>query len=216
MNPDETKRSRTGRLLPLLIIAAIAMTAGIWSARQLLQSRVEPDELASTRFPVARQVESFALSDHNGNTFDNAALRDRWSFLFFGYTHCPDVCPITLNVLNSVAQRLGDDDAEVRFIFVTIDPERDTPELLARFVTYFNGDFVGVTGSADELEQFTKQLGVLYMRTAPEGSPEGYLMDHSAAVFLFDPGGRYHAVFTPPLSADTIAGDFNKMLEAYR
>jgi protein SCO1/2 len=136
--------------------------------------------------------------------------------MFFGYTYCPDVCPTTLSVLNSVAQRLQDLDVDVRFIMVTVDPERDTPERLAEFVTYFNGDFIGVTGTDEGLEQLTRQLGILHVRVQPEPGSEGYLMDHTAAVFLFDPDGRYHAVFSPPLSAEKIAGDFRKMLQAYQ
>jgi protein SCO1/2 len=197
-----------------VIIAVLATAAGIWSARMVLQRPVVEDELAATRFPVARTVQPFELIDHNHEVFDNAALQQRWSFVFFGYTYCPDVCPTTLSVLNSIAQRLQDVDEDIRFVMVTVDPQRDTPERLAEFVTYFNGDFLGVTGTDEALEQLTSQLGILYDRVEPEPGSENYLVDHTAAVFLFDPDGRYHAVFTPPLSAENIASDFRKMLQA--
>ena len=197
-----------------MIIAVLATAAGIWSARLVLQRPVVEDELAATRFPVARAVQPFELVDHKHEVFDNAALQQRWSFLFFGYTYCPDVCPTTLSVLNSIAQRLQDVDQDIRFVMVTVDPQRDTPERLAEYVTYFNGDFLGVTGSDEALEQLTRQLGILYNRVESESGSENYLVDHTAAVFLFDPDGRYHAVFTPPLSAENIAGDFRKMLQA--
>ena len=203
-------------ILKGVIIIILATVAGILSARFFLQRTVVQDELAATRFPVAREVQPFELVDHNNVVFDNAALEQHWSFLFFGYTYCPDVCPTTLSVLNSIAQRLQDVDADIRFVMVTVDPERDTPERLAEFVTYFNGDFLGVTGTDQGLEQLTRQLGILYERVQPEPGSEAYLMDHTAAVFLFDPDGRYHAVFSPPLSAETIAGDFRKMLRAYQ
>jgi protein SCO1/2 len=205
----------TSRLvLKGVIIAVLATAAGIWSARMVLQRPVVEDELAATRFPVARTVQPFELIDHNHEVFDNAALQQRWSFVFFGYTYCPDVCPTTLSVLNSIAQRLQDVDEDIRFVMVTVDPQRDTPERLAEFVTYFNGDFLGVTGTDEALEQLTSQLGILYDRVEPEPGSENYLVDHTAAVFLFDPDGRYHAVFTPPLSAENIASDFRKMLQA--
>jgi protein SCO1/2 len=207
---------RPAHILPTLIIAAIAIAAGIWAAQALLKSKPQVDELAATRFPVARELQPFSLVDHHGNTFDNAALRDYWSFLFFGYTHCPDVCPTTLSVLNSVAGKLADSNAPVRFVLVTIDPQRDTPEELARFVSYFNSDFIGVTGTDDGIEQLTRQLGIMHMRVADEANPDSYLVDHSAAVLLIDPNGNYHAVFTPPLSADAIAHDFGKMQKAFR
>jgi len=197
-----------------VIIAVFATAAGIWFARLVLQRTVVEDELAATRFPVAREIQPFELVDHNHAVFNNAALQQRWSFVFFGYTYCPDVCPTTLSVLNSIAQRLQDVDEDIRFVMVTVDPQRDTPERLAEYVTYFNGDFLGVTGSDQELEQLTRQLGILYNRVESENGSENYLVDHTAAVFLFDPDGRYHAVFTPPLSAENIAGDFRKMLKA--
>jgi len=205
---------KPGQILVAIVIAALAITAGIWSARAVLQEEAARDELAATRFPTAREIQPFELIDHHEAAFNKEALRGRWSFLFFGYTFCPDVCPTTLSVLNGVAQRVQDIDADVRFAMVTVDPARDTPERLTEFVTYFNGDFIGITGSDEQLENLTRQLGILYQRVESEG--DGYLMDHTAAVFLFDPDGRYHAVFTPPLSAENMADSFRKMQAAYQ
>ena len=198
------------------IIAVSAMLAGTWSALQLRERAGHVDELAATRFPVARDISAFELVDHRGEPFTNTALQGVWSFLFFGYTHCPDVCPTTLSVLNSVAQQLGSDASDVRFIFISVDPERDTPEHLARFVSYFNGDFIGVTGKPEAIERLTGQLGVLYMRVASANNPGSYLMDHTAGVFLVDPDGKYHAVFMPPLAAEKIVADFGKIREGYQ
>ncbi|HYQ72014.1 MAG TPA: SCO family protein [Gammaproteobacteria bacterium] len=198
------------------IIAVFAMLAGTWSAMQLRERASHVDELAATRFPVARDISAFELVDHHGNPFTNAALQGVWSFLFFGYTHCPDVCPTTLSVLNSVAQQLGDDARDVRFVFISVDPERDTPELLARFVSYFNGDFIGVTGKPESIEPLSRQLGVLYMRVASGDNPGSYLMDHTAGVFLVDPRGKYHAVFMPPLAAGKIVADFEAIRQDYQ
>ena len=211
----DNKQSGFKRTLIAIIVAALAMAAGICAARAVLEHNSVQDELDATRFPQAREIASFSLIDHNNAVFDNSVLKDRWSFIFFGYTHCPDVCPTTLSVLNSVAQKLGDLDEDIRFVFLSVDPERDTPEQLAQFVSYFNSDFIGVTGTPEGIEQITRQLGVLHIRAQPEEGASGYLVDHSASVFLFDPDGRYHAVFSPPLSADAIAGDFRKMLQAY-
>lgn len=212
----DNKQSGFKRILIAIIVAALAMAAGIWAARAVLEHNSVQDELDATRFPEAREIASFSLIDHNNAVFDNSVLKDRWSFIFFGYTHCPDVCPTTLSVLNSVARKLGDLDEDIRFVFLSVDPERDTPEQLAQFVSYFNADFIGVTGTPEGIEQITRQLGVLHIRAQPEEGASGYLVDHSASVFLFDPDGRYHAVFSPPLSADAIAGDFRKMLQAYQ
>jgi protein SCO1/2 len=204
------------RILPTLIITAVAITAGIWAANALLHAPTAVDELAATRFPVARPLQPFHLVDHQGTTFDNRSLQGYWSFLFFGYTNCPDVCPATLSVLNSVAQKLGDLSTPLHFVFITVDPQRDTPEKLASFITYFNQQFMGVTGNSKELDVLTKQLGILHMQVVNESDQESYLIDHTAGIFLIDPAGNYHAIFTPPLSAEVIAGDFRKILEVYR
>jgi protein SCO1/2 len=199
------------------IIAVFALLAGTWSALQLRdRGSGHVDELAATRFPIPRDINTFALVDQHGDPFTNSALQGVWSFLFFGYTHCPDVCPTTLSVLNSVAQQLGSEVRDVRFVFVTVDPERDTPEHLARFVGYFNGDFIGVTGEPGDIERLAGQLGVLYMRVAGTDNPDSYLMDHTAGVFLVDPDGKYHAVFMPPLTAERITADFRKIRAAYQ
>jgi protein SCO1/2 len=210
------KQSRVTRVLTGVIMAVLATAAGMWAARAVLERQSAMNELDATRFPAPREIQPFELIDHNNAVFDNNALRQHWSFLFFGYTHCPDVCPTTLSVLNSVAQQLQDLDEDIRFIFVSVDPERDTPEQLARYVSYFNGDFIGITGTPEGIEQLTKPLGILHLRVAAEDGAGAYLVDHTASVLLFDPDGRYHAVFGPPLSADAIASDFRKMLKAYQ
>jgi protein SCO1 len=212
---ENTPPRRPVRILPTLIIAAIAISAGILAARLVLNLQPPADELASTRFPVARPLQPFHLKDQAGNTFGNNSLKGYWSFLFFGYTHCPDVCPTTLAVLNAVAQKTGDVHPPAHFVFITVDPGRDTPEQLAAFVRYFNKQFIGVTGSNEEIDNLTKQLGVLHMQIANEADPKNYLIDHSAGVFLIDPRGNYHALFTPPLSAESIAGDFHKIVQEY-
>jgi protein SCO1 len=207
--------SNPGRVLVAVIIAAIAVVAGIWTARSLLGQAAPEAGLSATRFPVARPLQPFQLVDHRGSRFDNQSLQGHWTFLFFGYTHCPDVCPTTLSVLNSVAHKLAGTGTGARFVFVTVDPQRDTPDQLARFVTYFNGDFLGVTGAESDINRLTRQLGIMYREVRDESNPNSYLVDHTASVILVDPDGRYHAVFTPPLDADAITADFRKILEAY-
>jgi protein SCO1/2 len=214
MNEQPPAR-RPVRILPTIIIAAVALTAGILAARLLLHLQPPADDLSASRFPVARSLQPFHLVDHHGDAFDNDTLKGHWTFLFFGYTHCPDVCPTTLAVLNAVAQKTGDIRPPARFVFITVDPVRDTPEQLASFVSYFNKQFIGVTGSDGELDKLTGQLGVLHVKVPDQADPENYLVDHSASVFLVDPRGNYHALFTPPLSADAISTDFHKIVKEY-
>ena len=215
------RKSPTLLRLAALLSAVLALAGGYWLADQLLGKTPDLSGLRATVFSEPRAIEPFTLVDHTGKPFDNASLEGRWSFVFFGYTHCPDVCPTTLSVLNSVARKLEDQKDRVQFVFISIDPGRDTPEQLGQFVSYFNGSFIGATGGEDALSALTRQIGVIYARVAvnsggPDAAQDNYLMDHSASVLLFNPRGRFHAVFTPPLDAKSMADDFRLISDAYR
>lgn len=208
-----TRKSPPLLLVAAVLSAALALAGGYWLADHLFEKTPDLSKLHATVFREPRTVKPFALVDHTGKRFDNDSFRGHWTFVFFGYTHCPDVCPTTLAVLNSVARKLEPEKHRLQFVFVSVDPQRDTPEQLAQFVSYFNRSFIGATGSEDILKALTGQLGVVYARVAPDSGSQStgtdnYLIDHSASVLLFDPAGRFHAVFTPPLDAKSIADDF--------
>jgi protein SCO1 len=198
-----------------VLAAIIALAAGYWLSDYLLGRTPDLSGLHATVLSQPRDVQPFTLVDHTGKRFDNRALLGHWSFVFFGYTHCPDVCPTTLSVLNSVARKLEGLENQPRFVFISIDPERDTPEKLGQFLSYFNGTFIGATGTDDAINALTRQLGVIYARVEEKPGTDNYLMDHSASVLLFDPAGRFHAVFTPPLDATGIASDFIIISDSY-
>lgn len=202
-------------LLPLMIASIIALTAGWWLSTYLFDNVADLEDLHGLRFSEPRALTPFALTDHHGAEFGVDRLKDKWSYMFFGYTHCPDVCPTTMSVLNSVASRLANSKIPVQYIFVSIDPDRDTPEQLGQFVSYFNGEFLGVTGTEQGLESLTRQLGVAYMRVPGEKDTENYLMDHTASVLLFDPDGRFHANYSPPLDPAGISEDLPRLVKAY-
>jgi protein SCO1/2 len=206
-------RNRFGILAGIIVVLA-ALGAGMLVASLLLRPNVDFSELSATVLREPRALAPFGLLDHHGEAFTADDLRGQWSFLFFGYTHCPDVCPTTLSVLNSVAGKLADTDGAARFVFVTVDPERDTPAVLARYVTYFNGEFLGVTGERAAIDALTRQLGILHMRVEEQGDAASYLVDHTASVLLFNPAGEFQALFSPPLDADTIAGEFRIIADA--
>jgi protein SCO1/2 len=198
------------------IAAVVALALGYWLSGILFVERTELTGLHATRFSEPRALRPFRLSDHTGAAFGPEQLADKWSLVFFGYTHCPDVCPTTMSTLNSVAGRLGDRAGPVQFVFVSVDPERDTPERLQQYVTWFNGDFIGVTGPPEDLEALTRQLGVVYMRIPNAEEPDNYTVDHTASVLLFDPDARFHAIFSSPLEAAKIADDLVRIAGAYR
>jgi len=127
----------------------------------------------------------FALTDHAGRPRTLADFRGKIVVLFFGYTQCPDVCPTTLSTLAEAMRRLGPDAARVQVLFVTIDPERDTAELLSHYVSAFNPSFLGLWGDADATARTAKEFKILYQKQ-PGRTPETYTMDHSAGSFVFD------------------------------
>ena len=187
---------------------AAALLLGAWAGwRWLLPST--PVLQAGTALPERRPVADFVLADQDGAPFTRRDLEGHWTLLFAGYTHCPDVCPTTLAVMKAVEQRLH--DPHLRMVFVSVDPERDTPEQLRRYVRYFSPDIVGATGPTAELDKLCGSLGLVYMKVAG-ASPQDYAMDHSAALVLVDPRARIAAYFQPPHKADTLAADLRALL----
>jgi protein SCO1/2 len=192
------------RIIPLLLAAALGSACTPPEPPRLQQATL----LASPK-PIA----DFELVDQHGAPFTLQNLRGHWTFAFFGYTQCPDVCPTSLAMLGQVMRTLEKDpaiDEMPRGLFVSVDPERDTPAQLAQFVPYFYPDFIGATGDPQQLLTLTRQLGILYLKTPGTGADD-YLVDHSAAIVLFNPDGEYHALFNVPHEPAKIASDFVKI-----
>ncbi|HKO88611.1 MAG TPA: SCO family protein [Burkholderiales bacterium] len=134
-------------------------------------------------------AKDFRLVDHNGKTRTLADYHGKVLAVFFGFTHCPDVCPTTLSEMKAVKEALGADGDRFQVLFITVDPERDTPQLLAQYVPAFDPTFVGLTGDAEAIARTAKEFKVFYQKV-PGSAPDRYSMDHSAATYIFDPEGR--------------------------
>lgn len=159
-------------------------------------------------WPQAKILIPFSTIDQNGKEFTLQNLRGKWSFLFFGYTNCPDICPITLNVFNQIYKNIGaEHSSDTQMIFISVDPERDTSERLRDYVSYFNEDFIGLGGSIEQVKSLTGQLGIPYF--PHEVSDDGdYLVDHSASIFLINPQAEMTAVLSAPHQADDVSARF--------
>ncbi len=208
-------QSRTGRIRLVILFTAVsvaALLAGAWFSQQLGTSPAAvPEALNGTVFPRSRPVPSLALTDHNGATFDNARLKGRWSFVFFGFTHCPDVCPTTLQVLKQTylqIQTANTSATPVQVIFVSVDPNRDTAPILKQYVQFYNPDFIGATAPLGTLTPLTRALGILYVYDTQGRSDGSYTVDHSAQILLIDPQGNWRAVFSPPHDPARIVDTF--------
>lgn len=158
-------------------------------------------------------VSDFTLTDQDGRPFRLSDQRGKVVLLFFGYTSCPDVCPTTLGTWRKVHQALGQDAGQVRFVFVTVDPERDTVERLGLHVNAFNPDFVGLTGTPEELEAVYDLFGVVHEKDTSSGSALGYLVNHTATTFVIDPDGTWRLRETYGTESEDYVHDIQQLLK---
>lgn len=196
-----------GHKILIAVVAVAALTLG--GIASYMTSRPVAPEIDGLLWPQSKALTAIALEDHRHQPFTLERLKGRWTLLFFGYTHCPDVCPVTLTVLKNALALMagaGTDAASPQVVFVSVDPARDTLDHLAAYMGHFNPEFLGVTGAEPDLKALVRQLGVLYILGEPDASGE-YLVDHTAAVFLVDPRGHLVALFQAPHEAATIAGN---------
>ena len=181
-----------------LLVAAIAAAAmaGAWLLKPVLQPATAPVLQSGQLYPEAKVLAPFSLLDQHGLPFTNERLRGKWSFVFFGYTTCPDICPTTLTVFTQLYKQLPPElQADTQIVFATVDPERDTVAQLQQYMPFFHADFIGVTGEPAAVDAFARSFGVAYSKIPQEGG--SYLVDHSVRVFLINPDGGRHALFAP-------------------
>lgn len=171
----------------------------------------QPPPFQATDITGAAFARDFRLTDHNGRVRTLADFRGKIVAVFFGYTHCPDVCPTTLSDFARALDRLGPQAARVQVVFVTVDPERDTPELLQAFVPAFNPSFLGMYGDEATLRQLAKEYKVVYQKTSVKGADD-YLIDHSAGTYVYDPQGRLRLLMPYGSSPEAIAQDLKTLL----
>jgi protein SCO1 len=153
----------------------------------------------------------FRLTDHTGKVRTLADFRGKVVLVFFGYTHCPDVCPTTLADMASVMKRLGKDAERVQVLFITLDPARDKPELLAQYVPSFNPTFLGLYGDEATTRKTAQDFKVFYQKQE-SASKVGYTLDHSANTLVYDPAGRLRLLFGFGSGVDNITHDISELL----
>lgn len=205
--------SRTSFLAAAVVLAATAGLAGAWFAARSGDA-AGPTQARMLDSP--RAVPAVAMTDHRGEAFTPERLHGHYSLVFFGFTHCPDVCPTTLQTLAAVRQRLDDLPPVERpaVLLISVDPRRDTPEQLAGYVPHFHPDFTGIHVEEAALPELARAFGAAYDYT-PSGD-DGYAVAHTAAVFLVDPQGRIAAVFTAPHEEAGMARDYRAILSGSR
>jgi protein SCO1/2 len=193
---------KDSRTMLLMLLAVFAVVAGSWLAHSLNGHEPQediPSDLKSALLPEPQPLTAFMLTDQHGRVFDLDRLKDKWTFMFFGYTRCPDICPTTMAVMKNIATVLerGPRQIEAQFVFVSMDPERDKPESLGGYVEYFNPAFIGITGNQAQLDVLGRQLNIEVRRIEGDTSAS-YLLSHTSSIMLFDPRARWYADFSPP------------------
>ncbi len=177
-----------------------------------------PQELMGVLRPEPRPLQQFELTDQRKAPFNRERLLGKWTFLFFGYTWCPDICPTTLYALTQADRLLEKEAPELaedsQVVFVSVDPERDTPEKLAAYMNYYNPEFLGVTGSKAQIDNLAGQCGAGYVKE-PETAPGMYLVSHTSAIFLVDPEARLVATFSQPHVPANIVSLYRQIREFY-
>jgi protein SCO1/2 len=207
--------SRTLKLaLALAVVIAVLIGAVTW---RTLQSRGgDPSALLDAGIvllPQPRPVADIVLVDQDGATTSTAALKGKWSLLFFGYTFCPDICPTTLAQLHKVLGRLPEDvRQQLRVVFVSVDPNRDTPQRIKQYVGFFDPAFQGWTGDPGALAELANAVSIPFI--APDTRQPGYTVSHSGNLAILDPQGRQQGFIRAPFSDDKLAERLPMLLKS--
>lgn len=225
---------QSGKVMPVVIVAILALALGAATFAFRTGQSVDTTDINAGKSASAtnennqvlaklqenlttslalpsdfKQVSEFSLIDSDNQEITDKAFDGVWSIVFFGYTHCPDVCPITLQVLKDVVTKLEDQSATVpQVVFMSVDPVRDTSEIMKNYIAYFNEDFIGITGDVKTIHDVTRSLGIVASFTANETDPDNYTVDHTASLLLIDPQGRVRAKITPPHETEAIVSDY--------
>jgi protein SCO1/2 len=195
----------SSRHLFIATVAVVAIATGAWLSYQLLSPPALPR--FATVLPAPAELPEFSLLDQSGRAIGRDVFAGHWNLVFFGFTHCPDICPLTLQVLASAKQQLAESGHEPlpRIVLVSVDPERDTPDVISRYVGYFGDDNLGITGKLDEVKKLTDGLGIFFEKSAPDG--DNYSVDHSAVVLVINPQRQFHALFSAPHEIESFVHD---------
>lgn len=214
---EKTPSQRRGivKTVTVLVMLMLVFVGGFFY--KIVQPRVmSPIELRANGaivFDNPRIIEPFSLIDHNGKSFNLNNLENQWTLMFFGFTHCPDICPVTLAKLAQVYKKLNSDiAARTQVVLVSVDPARDTAENMAQYVTHFNPDFIGVTGDFLQIMQLTQNLNVAFRKVVLD---DDYTVDHTGNIVVVNPQGHYHAFIKPPFELARLISVYQSMVTQY-
>lgn len=194
--------------LAVIVMPCIIAIMALWP---------KPDHLdlkTGALLPMPKTLIQFDLQNADGKPFTNADLNGRWTLIYTGYTHCPDVCPTTLAALAQVVGKLGSDTDRLRVLFLSVDPKRDKPPLLLKYAHAFNPAFIAATGSQTQLKALGHNLGFTYSYEPPtKGDPDDYVVNHSSGMMLVNPDGQLYGYFSLPIQVSAMAADLRHVID---
>lgn len=205
-------------LLWFAATTAVAVFGALYIAGLMNPEPAGEEEKLRTADEIAREIVTgeFSLIDHRGVPVTDEDFRGSWPLVFFGYTHCPDVCPTALGTVGIIMDELGADAAAVQPLFITIDPSRDTPEIMADYVGSFHSRMIGLTGSEEQVAAAARSHRAYYAKVllfeGDQVRTDDYAMDHSALLYLMDPDGMYAAAFSPVDTVENIVKDIREFV----
>ncbi|HEY0660935.1 MAG TPA: SCO family protein [Lysobacter sp.] len=209
------------RTTAYVLIAALAAALGLWAAQRYFAPAAGsawPPTTAVRLFQPARELPAFSLRQSDGTPLVAGELKGHWTVVFLGFTHCPDVCPTTLAELAGAQKQWATipESTRPRVLFVSVDPERDTPDAIGEYAHAFHRDTLAATADIPALEQFARSLSMVFAKVPPiDGAPaDQYAVDHSATLAVLDPQGRMAGIISPPLQPKAIAADFIALSKA--
>lgn len=217
-------------------VKPVLLVIGIIFALVGCEQPVErPETEAAFVIPEAIPIESFELAHHGQGRYDLDSAKGKWSLFFFGYTRCPDVCPTELFMMAEMMRKIETNPSLViqppQVVFISLDPQQDTPKSLQQYAEFYHPSFIGVTGKQSVVDRLSKSMGVFYERVyyldgkildfdpqdgIPEELESSYLINHSASIFLINPRGRMHAIFTAPHEPDVMIRDLAAIQGTWR
>ena len=198
------------KVIKIIILFFMTLIIANCSAKQSVNIDNEKNEF-STVLDTPMILSDFNLTADDGTIFNLETLKGQWNLLFFGYTHCPDVCPLTLHQLGQAKKALNESmQNSLSIIMISVDPDRDSTEILHQYVNSFNQKVIGATGTINEINKLTSQLGIFHMANKEEG--QNYSVSHSAAVVMINKNAEFHAVFSAPHSTENFITDLPKIM----
>lgn len=200
----------------LALILGVALNLGLQGNESSISKRLVKLESGTALTGQERPVVAFKMTDKNGQTFTEEGFKGQWNYVFFGFTSCGYICPTTLKTLADAIRVLEQNDQaeDVRGIFISTDPDRDSVEKVKNYVEGFHPQLQGIRGDIKELSKLTRQLGVIFVKTDNPDDPDNYDMEHSAQILVVNPEGEFAAVLSPPHTSEALANDMMTLKKA--